>query len=64
MKIDPRLTVSEVYRLHPEALPVLAKYRIDLCCGGRHSLEEVAKKHGLDLSKLLVELEEAVKVAS
>lgn len=61
MHIDPRMTVSEIHRLHPSALPVLARYRIDLCCGGRHSLEEVAKKHGLDLRGLMNELEEALK---
>jgi iron-sulfur cluster repair protein YtfE (RIC family) len=43
---------------------VLAKYKIDLCCGGQHSLEEVAQKHGIDLGKLLRELEEALKVRS
>ena len=61
MKIDPRMSVSEIHRCHPEALPVFAKYKVDLCCGGRHSLEEVARKHGLDLALLLSELEEALK---
>jgi iron-sulfur cluster repair protein YtfE (RIC family) len=60
--IDPRLKVAEIYRSYPEALPVLAKYKIDLCCGGRHSLEEVAAKHGINLAELLRELDEALKV--
>jgi iron-sulfur cluster repair protein YtfE (RIC family) len=60
--IDPRLKVAEIYRAYPEALPVLAKYKIDLCCGGRHSLEEVAAKHGINLPELLRELDEALKV--
>jgi iron-sulfur cluster repair protein YtfE (RIC family) len=64
MKIDPKMTVSEIYARFPAALPVLAKYRIDLCCGGCHSLEVVAEKHGLDLQVLLRELNEALKVAS
>jgi regulator of cell morphogenesis and NO signaling len=64
MSVDPHLKIADLYRLYPETLPVLAKYRIDLCCGGRHSLEEVAKKHGLDLAQLLRELEESMKVES
>ena len=62
--IDARMKVADVSRLHPETLPVLAKYRIDLCCGGRHSLEEVAQKHGLDLAQLLHELKEVLRVRS
>lgn len=61
MSIDPKISVLEIQRQYPPVLPVFAKYKIDLCCGGRHSLEDVAKKHGLDLPRLLIELEEALK---
>jgi iron-sulfur cluster repair protein YtfE (RIC family) len=64
MKIDPEKTVAELYARHPAGLPVFAKYKIDLCCGGRHSLRTVAEKHGLDLEALLRELEEALEVKS
>ena len=64
MNIDPHLRVAEVYRYYPDTLPVLAKYKIDLCCGGRHSLEEVAQKRGIDLAQLLHDLEEAIQVRS
>lgn len=63
MKIDAKMKVSEIHRLYPNALAVLAKYKIDLCCGGQHSLEEVALKHGLDLATLLREISQAVKAA-
>jgi iron-sulfur cluster repair protein YtfE (RIC family) len=64
MKLDPQMTVAEIYARFPAALPVLAKYRIDLCCGGKHALQVVAEKHRLDLQALLRELEEALKVKS
>lgn len=64
MIIFAQLTVAEVYRNHPETLPVLQKYKIDLCCGGRHTLEFVAGKHGIDLDQLLRELNESLKVRS
>ena len=63
MSIDPRLAVFEIQQRHPAVLPVFAKYKIDLCCGGRHPLEEVAQKHGFDLPHLLIELEEALKTS-
>ena len=64
MTFDARTTVAEIARLHPETLPVFARHRIDLCCGGRHSLEDVARKHGIDLPKLLEELTQALGVTS
>jgi iron-sulfur cluster repair protein YtfE (RIC family) len=64
MRIDPSMKVCDIYRLYPDTLPVLAKYRIDLCCGGKHSLREVAQKHAVDLATLLKELDETLKVES
>ena len=64
MSIAPYLKVADIYRHYPETLPVLSKYKIDLCCGGRHSLKEVAEKHGVDLAQLLRELEGSLKVRS
>lgn len=61
MRIDPKLTVVEIARRHPETLPVFAKYRIDLCCGGAHPLEFVSEKHHLDLKAVMRELEASVK---
>jgi iron-sulfur cluster repair protein YtfE (RIC family) len=60
MKIDPKLTVEEIARRWPATATVLAKYRIDLCCGGKHTLEFVALKHKVELTRLLHELEAAV----
>lgn len=58
--MDPKLTVEEIARRFPEALKVFERHRVDLCCGGRLPLEEVARKHGLDLARILKELEAAI----
>jgi iron-sulfur cluster repair protein YtfE (RIC family) len=60
MKIDPALPVAEIARRWPATATVLAKYRIDLCCGGKHPLAFVAEKHKLDVAKLVAELEAAI----
>lgn len=59
MTIDPKMTVAEIARRHPETMKVFAKHKIDLCCGGIHPLETVARKHGLDLDAILREIDAA-----
>ena len=53
-------TVEDVAREFPETLPVFAKHRIDLCCGGKKSLAAVADAHQIPLDGLLFELENAL----
>ena len=48
--------VADVARIWPETMKVFAQYRLDLCCGGVHPLNMVASRHGLDLERLLAEL--------
>lgn len=60
-KLEDR-TVEEIAKEYPESLKVFQQYRIDLCCGGRLSLAEVARKHGIDLGWLLRDLEKVAHV--
>jgi iron-sulfur cluster repair protein YtfE (RIC family) len=57
--IRPEWTVEDVVRAYPETMPVFAKHRIDLCCGGKKSLAEVCERHHIPLAGLLAELEAA-----
>lgn len=57
--IAPSATVAEIARRHPTTAGVLAKWRVDLCCGGSKALEFAAKAHGIDLDRLLEELQAA-----
>jgi iron-sulfur cluster repair protein YtfE (RIC family) len=52
--------VAEIAALHSEALSVFQEFRIDICCGGRFTIAEVARKHNLDLARLVARLEEAL----
>jgi regulator of cell morphogenesis and NO signaling len=52
MKIDPKLTLNQLIQRHPDVLPVLAAAGIDTCCGGALSLEEAARRAGVDLVDL------------
>lgn len=58
MEMDLKdLPVAVIVDRWPEAAPIFAKHRIDLCCGGRHTLEQVAEIKGLDLKALVRQIE-------
>ena len=61
VKLEDR-TVEEISKEFPESLKVFRQYHIDLCCGGRLTLAEVARKHGIDLGWLLRDLEKIAHV--
>jgi iron-sulfur cluster repair protein YtfE (RIC family) len=41
---------------YPHLMPVLARYGMDLCCGGGHTVAEAARLHGLDVGALNYEV--------
>ena len=55
--VDPRLTVAEIVAAHPAAGPVLARFGLDTCCGGKHPLEHACRAHRLALDEVLRALE-------
>jgi iron-sulfur cluster repair protein YtfE (RIC family) len=59
--LTPSITVNEAVHLFPATLPVFQRQGIDSCCGGAHSLQEVARKHGMEVEALLKELRSAVE---
>jgi iron-sulfur cluster repair protein YtfE (RIC family) len=59
IKEDAR--VADVARIWPETMKIFARYKLDLCCGGVYPLNTVAFKHGLDLERLLAELNAVVE---
>lgn len=58
--IEPTLTINEIVHRYPVALGVLGEYGIDTCCGGGKPLEEVARRHQLDLAALRADLEDVI----
>lgn len=57
--ITAEATVGLVYERFPSTAPVFARYGMDLCCGGTKALAVAAQAHGVALSSLLAELQEA-----
>jgi regulator of cell morphogenesis and NO signaling len=60
--IDAGITVNEMLRLYPGTVSVLNAFGIDACCGGAASLDEAARRDGVDLNALLSALVAAAAV--
>ncbi|MHB1938572.1 MAG: iron-sulfur cluster repair di-iron protein [Acidobacteriaceae bacterium] len=57
MVITSQTPVRDIAVEHPTAIPVLERFGIDYCCGGRHTLAEACAKGDVDLAPVLEELE-------
>lgn len=53
-------TVREVVARYPQSLSVFERHGIDYCCGAGERLHAAAIRQGIDLSRLIEELEEAI----
>lgn len=53
LSIDARTTVNDVVLAYPQTVSVFKTFGIDACCGGAKSLDEAARRHGVDLDALL-----------
>ena len=59
--IDCTRTVNDVVARHPETLAVFTAWGVDTCCGGKHPVEEVVRRHGLDGKALCEALGAAIQ---
>jgi Domain of Unknown function (DUF542)/Uncharacterized conserved protein (DUF2249) len=57
--IVPSTIVGAVHEQYPATACVFAAHGIDLCCGGSKTLEFAAKAHGIDVGRLLAEIQRA-----
>lgn len=54
--VTKEMRITEVTRKYPDTLNVFGNFKVDFCCGGGRSIEEAAKQGGIELDKLLAEL--------
>jgi iron-sulfur cluster repair protein YtfE (RIC family) len=54
--IDSSQTVDQVISANPENMAVLNRHGLDLCCGAGKTLREAADHHGVELERLMSEL--------
>jgi regulator of cell morphogenesis and NO signaling len=59
--IDVSTTVNDMLRTYPETVSVFNAFGIDACCGGAASLQEAARRDGVNLAELVAALEAAME---
>ena len=45
---DPTLTVNDAVARHPRTVAIFNEFGIDACCGGAATIEEAARRDGVD----------------
>jgi len=60
MKIDPDLTVNEIIKRYPKALPVLNAFAIDTCCGGEDPIAAAATAANVPLETIVSAIAETI----
>ncbi len=54
--ITKDMIINDVTRKYPKTLKVFVQYKVDSCCGGACSIETTATSDGVDVDKLVEEL--------
>ncbi len=61
VRILKSMTVNQVIMQYPALIPVFNEFNIDSCCGGSDTIEEAAKKNGIDEGKIMRELNNRIE---
>ena len=61
MQLDPTRTINEIIVQYPGTIAVFNHFGFDTCCGGGVSVEEAARRDGLDVDAVLAELRRALE---
>jgi regulator of cell morphogenesis and NO signaling len=59
-RFDPALTINDIVARHPESIPVFNRFGMDTCCGGGVSVDEAARRDGVDAAAVFAALDEAL----
>lgn len=54
--------INDVIKRYPQTIAVFNEFRVDSCCGGGRSIEETAKRDGVDVVSLVEQLNESIGV--
>jgi regulator of cell morphogenesis and NO signaling len=58
--LDPTVPVATLVLDHSECAAVLARHRIDYCCKGQRRLVDACNERGIDVTRVVAELETAI----
>jgi regulator of cell morphogenesis and NO signaling len=59
-KIDFDQSINEIVAAHPETIAVFNQFGFDTCCGGGVTVDEAARRDGVDANEVIAALNEAL----
>ena len=59
-KIDFDQSINEIVAAHPETIAVFNRFGFDTCCGGGVTVDEAARRDGVDANEVIAALNEAL----
>ena len=63
MEITKDMIINEVIKKYPQTISVFNRFGVDACCGGGQSIERTATADGINVSALLITLNEVTQVS-
>ena len=61
--LSPEMTIRDAMERFPGTRAVFSRHRLDLCCGGAHTIVVAALARGLDPDTLMAEVRQAAGLA-
>lgn len=61
VQLDPSLTINEIVSQHPATAACFNRFGFDTCCGGGVTVQEAARRDGVDLDAVLADLRRALE---
>jgi regulator of cell morphogenesis and NO signaling len=62
-ELNCTLTVHEIAHRYPATRAIFQRFGMDTCCGGAVSVEQAARRDGIDADRLCAELRAAAAAA-
>ena len=63
LQLDPMMTINEIVARYPATIPVFNRFGMDTCCGGGVSVNEAARRDGVEVEPVMGALRDIVERA-
>jgi regulator of cell morphogenesis and NO signaling len=62
-QFDLSLTINDIVARYPETIGIFNRFGMDTCCGGAVTVEEAARRDGIDAAEVIAALRRQIEGA-
>jgi iron-sulfur cluster repair protein YtfE (RIC family) len=62
-QLDLSLTINDIVARYPETIAIFNRFGMDTCCGGAVTVEEAARRDGIDAAEVIAALRQQIEGA-